>query len=721
MSPVCLRFKKLFDRSLCLLALLTAGVAAPALHAQDFRKQVIYQIITDRFFDGDRTNNNPPQSPGMYDPTKTNWQAYWGGDFAGIQDKLPYLKRMGITAIWISPSVDNINVPMTGPDGKPVPYLFAPYHGYINRDFMRVEEHFGSSRNDWKAFDSMTAAAHADGIRIVLDFSPNDSNLTFTAEHGNLYDNGKLLATYDHDPQGMFHHNGMLTNINDAYQLQYYNVFGLADLNQDNPTIDRYIKDSIHQFQDHGVDAVRLDAVRHITWGWSYSFANSVYSYKPSFIFGEWFMGGPQDPFYSDACKFANHSGMSLLDYPFAIAIRDVFANDKGFSEIQKMLDREDRNFAHPLDLVTFVDNHDIPRLLSVKDNRHRLDEAEALVLTARGIPVIYYGDEQYLHNDTDGGRDPYTRVWMSSYDTHTVGFRLVQRLAALRQSNDALAYGSMQMLQIEPDVFVFERRFANDVVLVAINKSEAASATIPALATSLPPGNYRDVLTGLMDGSRLRVRRGAGGQSETGPLALPPHSVSVWQSARSASGPEVGSIGPTIGQPGMQITIAGQHFGASQGSVLVGSAAAAVRSWTDETVTFTIPAVPPGQYSVRLRTAQGSESNPVPFTTIENRLIPVTFTVDNVPLLPGGSVYLTGNTVGTGQWKTDPSIAPGPFLCPHSPTCFLDISVPAGKALEFRVFLIARDGSLHSERGGKHAYAVPNSGTGSVTVDWQR
>lgn len=718
MSPVCLRSKKLF--SLCLLALLTAGVAVPALHAQDFRKQVIYQIITDRFFDGDPTNNNPPQSPGMYDPTKTNWQAYWGGDFAGIQDKLPYLKKMGITAIWISPAVDNINVPMTGPDGKPVPYLFAPYHGYINRDFMRVEEHFGSSRNDWKAFDAMTAAAHSDGIKIVLDFSPNDSNLTFTAEHGNLYDNGKLLATYDHDPQGMFHHNGMLTDINNAYQLQYYNVFGLADLNQDNPTIDRYIKDSIHQFQDHGVDAVRLDAVRHITWGWSYSFANSVYSYKPSFIFGEWFMGGPRDPFYSDACKFANHSGMSLLDYPFAIAIRDVFANDKSFSEIQQILASEDRDFDHPLDLVTFVDNHDIPRLLSVHNNRHRLDEATALVLSARGIPVVYYGDEQYLHNDTDGGRDPYTRVWMSSYDTHTVGFRLVQRLAALRQSNDALAYGNMQMLRVEPDVFVFERRFANDVVLVAINKSETASATIPSLATSLPPGTYRDVLAGLMDGTRLRVHSAAG-ESQSAPLLLAPHSVSVWQSTRPAGGPEVGSIGPTIGQPGMQITIAGQRFGAAPGSVLVGNVAAPVRSWSGETVSFAIPAMPPGQYSVRLRTAQGAESNPVPFTVIRNRLIPVTFTVNNVPLLPDASVYLTGNTVGTGQWKTDPSVAPGPFLCPHAPTCFLDISAPAGAALDFRLFQIARNGSLHPEGGDNHTFTVPNSGTGSVTVDWQR
>ncbi len=82
---------------------MSTGVSHSFLRAQDFKKQVIYQIITDRFYDGDPSNNDPPQSRGMYDGTKTNWQAYWGGDFAGIQAKLSYLKKMGVTAIWISP------------------------------------------------------------------------------------------------------------------------------------------------------------------------------------------------------------------------------------------------------------------------------------------------------------------------------------------------------------------------------------------------------------------------------------------------------------------------------------------------------------------------------------------------------------------------------------------------------------------------------------------
>jgi cyclomaltodextrin glucanotransferase len=152
------------------VALLCLIFGVSPLFAQDFNREVIYQIITDRFFDGDSTNNDPPQSKGMYDPTKTNWQAYWGGDLAGIQAKLPYLHAMGVTALWISPPVDNSNKPWMGPEGKPVPYLFAPYHGYGARDFKRIDEHFGSTKNDWVAFDNLVAAAHKLGMKIIVDF-----------------------------------------------------------------------------------------------------------------------------------------------------------------------------------------------------------------------------------------------------------------------------------------------------------------------------------------------------------------------------------------------------------------------------------------------------------------------------------------------------------------------------------------------------------------------
>src|SRR5258708_24849395 len=84
---------------------IAALLAVSLTTAADFKRDIIYQIVTDRFFDGDTSNNNPPQSSGLFDSTKTNWQAYWGGDLAGIQQKMSYITRMCVTAIWISPPV----------------------------------------------------------------------------------------------------------------------------------------------------------------------------------------------------------------------------------------------------------------------------------------------------------------------------------------------------------------------------------------------------------------------------------------------------------------------------------------------------------------------------------------------------------------------------------------------------------------------------------------
>ena len=106
---------------LLIVALLCSLLFAPITksRAADFKREVIYQIITDRFFDGSSSNNNPSQSSGLYDSTKTNWRAYWGGDLPGIQQKMSYLAGLGVTAIWISPPVDNLNTNIPDGGGNP--------------------------------------------------------------------------------------------------------------------------------------------------------------------------------------------------------------------------------------------------------------------------------------------------------------------------------------------------------------------------------------------------------------------------------------------------------------------------------------------------------------------------------------------------------------------------------------------------------------------------
>jgi hypothetical protein len=151
--------------------------AAPPIAAvTDIHQGLIYQIVTDRFFDGDTSNDNPPGSPGLFDANgfansaEADWNLYWGGDLAGIQQKLGYLKSMGTAGIWISPPVDNIRVNAGSSNGE------TGYHGYWPRDMMRIDEHFGDDANSWTAFDSLVAAAHADGIKVFVDFVANHTN-----------------------------------------------------------------------------------------------------------------------------------------------------------------------------------------------------------------------------------------------------------------------------------------------------------------------------------------------------------------------------------------------------------------------------------------------------------------------------------------------------------------------------------------------------------------
>jgi glycosidase len=687
--------------------------------AADFKREVIYQIMTDRFYDGSTANNNPSQSSGLYDATKTNWRLYWGGDLAGIQQKMSYLAGLGVTAIWISPPVDNLNTNIPDGQGNPT----ASYHGYQGRDFKRIEEHFGDTSNTWTDFDNLVTAAHQNGIKVIIDFAPNHSTQDNGGEYGALYDNGSFVGNYTNDANGYFHHNPNISGggWDDRYQVEYYTLFDLADLNQEHATIDGYLKAAAQLFQQHGVDGFRIDAIKHVTWGWEYSLTNSIYTYGDSFIFGEWYQGNTSDPLYHDSYKFANNSGMSMLDFPLNTAIRSVFASNANFSTIDNVITQEGSNFTWKEDLVTFIDNHDMARFLSVNNNNNRLHEALAFTLTSRGIPCIYYGTEQYLHNDTNGGTDPYNRPMMPSFSTSTTAYQLVNKLSTLRHNNPAVPYGSMSQRWINNDVYIYERRFFGSTVLVAINKNDSSSYSISGLNTALPVGTYSDYLTGLLGGSSITVSTGSGGNNPVTNFTLPAHAVAVWQFTEGAAAPEVGSIGPTLGQSGVKVTIAGRNFGSSTGSVKFGTTTATINSWTPTQIVCTTPSVTNGLYNVTVTNSSSQVSNSIQYTVLTAKLIPVTFTVYNATSTQTGDyIFLTGSTVELGNWSTTWDGAVGPMLTPNYPNWFLTTSVPAGQTIQFKFIKIAANGAVTWEAGNNHQYTVPTSGTGYVNVNWQ-
>jgi IPT/TIG domain/Alpha amylase, C-terminal all-beta domain/Starch binding domain len=275
------------------------------------------------------------------------------------------------------------------------------------------------------------------------------------------------------------------------------------------------------------------------------------------------------------------------------------------------------------------------------------------LGMTCRGVPVIYYGTEQYLHNDTKGGNDTFNRPMMSSFDTTTVAYKLISKLSALRRSSVAIPYGTIRQRWINNDVYIYERSFASSVVLVGINKNDNHSAPIVGLLTALPAGSYSDYLGGLLGGSSLTVTNG-GGNNPVNDFTLPAHSVSVWvYSPATATTPALASDGPDVAQPGVQITLDAGSFAGKNRVKFGGTAAALVSSGANQIV-VTVPSVLNGNYNITVTDSRGHVSNSVPFTVLAAKLIPVTFTVNNAPSTSTSDyIFLTGDTVELGNWNT--------------------------------------------------------------------
>lgn len=187
---------------------------------------------------------------------------------------------------------------------------------------------------------------------------------------------------------------------------------------------------------------------------------------------------------------------MPIADFGLCSAIREAIALNQagGFSRIQSIFDC-DRYYNSATELITFIDNHDMPRFLSLNGNWEQLRLAMALILTCRGIPCIYYGTEQYLHNDTNWGIDPYNRPMMEHWDTETELYQIIGKLSALRRKNPAISLGSQQQKYISENVYAYLRRYRDSRCLVIMNKGE--HTTIDVENTELPDGNYDCLMSG--------------------------------------------------------------------------------------------------------------------------------------------------------------------------------------------------------------------------------
>jgi glycosidase len=457
------------------------AIEAPLARAGRFQgfgaSDVIYLIMTDRFANGDPGNDNPAVSPGLTD--RSNPRYYHGGDLAGIRKRLPYLKELGITAIWITPVYDNQNTPneKQAYQGKAI----TDYHGYGATDLYGLEEHFG----DVAELKRLTDEAHAAGIKLILDMVANHTgpdhpwvkdaptptwlNGTPASHLNNTWQVWSLA-----DPHG--------TDATRAGTLSGWFADVLPDLNQDDPEVARYlIQNTMWWTAKTGIDGIRQDTWPYVPRSfWKPWTAAIKREYPAMRIVGEVWDGDPTvTSFFEGPVK--QFDGVAtgvdaLFDFPLHYPMRRAFAEGRSLREVVQMLGR-DHLYQAPDRLVTFLGLHDVSRFMNDKGaTTDGLMLGFTFLMTARGTPMIYYGDEIGLpgagdpdnRRDFPGGwagdaRDGFTAAGRTADEQRV--FAHVQALLKLRAARPELSSARMETLAVTEQVFAY-RRGATTVVL---------------------------------------------------------------------------------------------------------------------------------------------------------------------------------------------------------------------------------------------------------------
>jgi glycosidase len=484
---------------------------------------VIYLLMPDRFADGDPANDDPPVSRGLLDRQKPRY--YHGGDLRGVIGHLPYLEDLGVTAIWLNPWYDNVNHlnERETYDGQPI----TDYHGYGAVDFYAVEEHFG----DLATLREMVERAHALGLKVIQDQVANHSG----PYHPWVTD-PPTPTWYYGTPEKHLANTWQTWTFQDPHatpEMQKATLEGwfidiLPDLDQDDPEVARYtIQNTLWWVGVSGIDGIRQDTLPYVHRRFWRAWMAAIRKEYPELrVVGELFDGDPAlVSFYQGGvARFDGiDSGVdTLFDFPVYFKIRDAFARGGSLRDVAMMLAR-DHLYRDPGALVTFLGLHDVARFANEPGATiARLKAAFTFLATARGTPLVYYGDEIAM----PGGGDPDNRRdfpggWTGdprnafepagrTADEESVRTHL-KTLLALRRSTPALRRGRMVNLHVADQTWVYARVHDGRPVVVAFNTGgDAATLDVPAGPAGLADGALEDRLRSgawaRVEGGRLKV-----------------------------------------------------------------------------------------------------------------------------------------------------------------------------------------------------------------------
>ena len=448
-------------------------------------EDVIYLITPDRYANGDKKNDDVS---GLKEKSRReDKDGRHGGDIKGIIDRLDYLEQMGFTQLWLNPVLEN--------DQKTY-----SYHGYSTTDYYNIDSRFGNN----KLYLELSEKARERGIGIIKDLILNHIGsghwwMDDLPSKDWINNSGKFIRSNHihesvHDPHLIKSEKNLFTD--------GWFVKTMPDLNQRNELLETYlIQASIWWIEYANLSGFRVDTYPYVDKDFLSSWSMRISTEYPNFNFvgEEWSSNSTMVSYWQkDSKRHDDYVSFipSMMDFPLQNAIikglleKDTW--DSGLVNIFRVL-ANDFQYGNPYNLVVFAGNHDMTRIYSLLNERMDLYKmAMSIICTIRGIPQIYYGTEIAMASTDDHGelRKDFPGGWPNDDKNAFTGNGLDEReldaqnylkkLLNWRKNNLAIAKGDLIHYPVQEGIYVYFRRYENDMVMVIINNNDRAKTVYP-------------------------------------------------------------------------------------------------------------------------------------------------------------------------------------------------------------------------------------------------
>lgn len=472
-------------------------------------EDVLYLIMPDRFANGNPEND---VVDGMREKKIDRADAFarHGGDIQGISNHLDYIADLGVTAIWLNPTQEN-------------DMESGSYHGYAITDYYQIDRRFGSNED----FCALVEKAHERNLKVVMDMIFNhcgSENYLFKDKPSKEWFN-----YHSNYVQTSFKTVSVMDIHTSAYEKKIatdgWFTSVMPDFNQRNRHVARYlIQSSIWWIEYAGINGIRQDTHPYADFDFMSQWCKEVLDEYPYFnIVGEtWLNSNVLVSYWQKNSKLAaplNSNLPTVMDFPLQALMNQAFDEETGEwgGGLYKLYDyqTQDLVYANPMNLLTFLDNHDTSRFAQTDEmakNLKRYKQAMVFLLTTRGIPQIYYGTEILMTGDKGKGdgdlRKDFPGGWQGDVrncfvengrtEQENEAFEFTRQLLNWRKGNQVIGKGSLKHYSIQNGVYVYQREFNGKSVVVIMNGTDdSKELDLTPYQEILPRENAFDVLTG--------------------------------------------------------------------------------------------------------------------------------------------------------------------------------------------------------------------------------